>query len=72
MSPEHVFGNMWRLLEGESITGRTSRNPHTTIIGPQVVRVHIFEDNLMSIQGTETIEVDGSNFEGLVRQIPKK
>lgn len=73
MSPEFISGNMWKLYEGERVTGRTTKGPHT-LYGLQIVRVHYYPDigeqGMMMIQGpTAKIEVDGLDFAALVEQI---
>ena len=70
MAPEHISGNMWQLLEGEEISGITPKGVET-LHGPQIVRVHEFEDlNALRIQGSSgSIEIEGTDFESKVRKI---
>jgi hypothetical protein len=66
--PEDLGGSMWKILPGESVTGRTSDGTRT-IVGPQIVRVELFSRNLMRVQvGQWQIEVDGLNFENAVKR----
>jgi hypothetical protein len=68
MSPEYVAGNLWRLLEGESVAGNTSTGP-VTLKGPLVVRVDEYSDNMLSVQvGGKKVQVEGSSFEAVVKK----
>lgn len=70
MSPEHLIGNMWRIKENESVTGRTTTGEYT-LNGPVIVRIHEFTDHgLIRIQGPSTapvIELDGLDFAAHVK-----
>jgi hypothetical protein len=70
MSPEHIAGNMWFLLEGESLTGSAGEEERT-LHGEQIVRVYYFdEDGLMRVQGArDSIEVEGTDFESAVKKL---
>lgn len=68
MSPEHIAGNMWRLLKDEYIIGRYG-NEEATLAGPQIVRIYEYPElEKFSVQGKITIEVDGINFEVTVKK----
>ncbi len=74
--PEHVAGNIWRIIEDERVTGRVYPGKHT-LTGPQVVRVEEYpdlgENGMMRIQGDNVaIEVDGLDFPSCVRRADDK
>jgi hypothetical protein len=49
--PEHIAGNMWRLLKDESIaTVDGARNP-APVNGPCTIRIQYFEGGAVIIQG---------------------
>lgn len=64
MPPEHLINNMWRLFEGEFVTGEGG-----TIEGPKMVRVHELEGGKLMIQaGNEKITVEVTDFEAAVQK----
>lgn len=66
--PEKIAGtNMWRLFEGECITGIGG-----TIVGPIIVRVYEYPDlNRMLVQVDPLkVEVEGTSFEAVVYPCP--
>lgn len=73
MPPIEIAENYWRLLEGESVTGKATDKSGSTVTatlkGPQFVRTFPYpEINKMRVQGRETnIEVEGTSFEAVVK-----
>ena len=60
MAPEWIAGNMWRVKEGETVSGEGGE-----IQGPAVVRVHRFEemDRVLVQWGKYKIEADAGVFD---------
>jgi hypothetical protein len=72
MCPERLASNLWRIEEGEFITGIDSQGS-VCLRGPVVVSVHEFEgyDGLL-VQGPndEKIEISGTDFAAAVQKYP--
>ena len=77
MSPEHVGGDMWILLEDEFITGRITGGERT-LEGQDILRIQehpdLGENGMMLIQNMsgKKIEVDGLDFPALVEQVQEE
>lgn len=81
MTPENVGGNFWKISKDEYLEGTTS-DGHTKVQGPLLDRVHLYPDqdkivfqvttqNEITGKRITAIEINGTDFEDVVKKTPK-
>lgn len=69
MTPEHISGDLWKMLQGEYVVGKTGAGEEVRLDGPLIVKAHEFEGHgfLLIQTGNQKVQVEGTYLPSVVK-----